>query len=244
MNDLVRRVQPQILFNGRNGLAGDFATPEGHLAAPKPWRPWEACISLNDSWGFHAGDCNWKNAGQVIDFLATCAAGQGNLLLNIGPRGDGEVPAAAARVLEEVGNWLRRCGEAVFDTDLLTSDAGARNVGGEGDGRGDWCHHGPLTSRGNHLYLLLRRWPGAQLTLGGLQCAVREASLLGSEHALAFTQNAGRLMVGLPPAPPGELCPVLRLTCESAPQIYGCGGLQTPRVPHPRYDPCPSEINW
>lgn len=47
MNEMVRRIQPHILFNGRNGLPGDFATPEGHLTAPRPWRPWEACIPHN-----------------------------------------------------------------------------------------------------------------------------------------------------------------------------------------------------
>ena len=51
MNKMVRAIQPHILFNGRNGLPGDFATPEGHLTAPRPWRPWEACLTLNDSWG-------------------------------------------------------------------------------------------------------------------------------------------------------------------------------------------------
>ena len=69
LNAMVRAIQPHILFNGRNGLPGDFATPEGHLGAPKPWRPWEACMTLNDSWGFHAGDHNWKKPGQIADML-------------------------------------------------------------------------------------------------------------------------------------------------------------------------------
>jgi len=37
MNAMVREIQPNILFNGRNGLPGDFATPEQHLSAPSPW---------------------------------------------------------------------------------------------------------------------------------------------------------------------------------------------------------------
>ena len=60
MNDMARGIQPHILFNGRNGLPGDFGTPEQHLAAPSPWRPWEACVTTNGTWGYHAGDCDWK----------------------------------------------------------------------------------------------------------------------------------------------------------------------------------------
>jgi alpha-L-fucosidase len=59
-NAMVRDIQPHILFNGRNGLPGDFATPESHLGAPRPWRPWEGCLTLNNTWGYHAGDHDWK----------------------------------------------------------------------------------------------------------------------------------------------------------------------------------------
>ncbi len=69
MNAMVREIQPHILFNGRNGLAGDFATPEGHLGAPDPWRPWEACMTLNNSWGYCEADTEWKTPHQVIDLF-------------------------------------------------------------------------------------------------------------------------------------------------------------------------------
>lgn len=75
MNAMVREIQPHIIFNGRNGLPGDFATPEQHLSAPIPWRPWEACVTLNDSWGFHAGDHGWKTESQLLAMLACCAQG-------------------------------------------------------------------------------------------------------------------------------------------------------------------------
>jgi alpha-L-fucosidase len=71
MNAMVRKIQPHILFNGRNGLAGDFGTPEGHMSAPDPWRPWEACMTLNDHWGYHCGDDNWPGSELVIAGLNT-----------------------------------------------------------------------------------------------------------------------------------------------------------------------------
>jgi len=238
MNAMVRAIQPHILFNGRNGLPGDFATPEQHLTAPHPWRPWEAAITLNNSWGFHEGDHEWKTPQQIVDMLATCATGRGNLLLNIGPRGEGSVPEASTRVLEAVGDWLKRCGECVFDTDLFTVDLREK-----GDHRADWNHHGPVTARGNSLYWLVRRWCGQTATLAGIQCRVRAVTLLGKNQTLPFTQQDDVVMLtNLPPQPPDPVCPVIRFDCDRPPRLYLCGGMRTPRVAHPHYDPCPSDL--
>lgn len=238
MNAMVREIQPHILFNGRNGLPGDFATPEGHLGSPKPWRPWEGCMTLNNSWGFHSGDHEWKTPGQVVDLLATCAQGRGNLLLNIGPRGDGSTPEESLEILESVGRWLAVHGECIFDTESFTFDLQER-----GDHRGDWNLFGPLTVRGNTLYWLLRRWPGETVVLGGLECEVQRASFVGSDTPITMSQVGNRLtLTGLPKDPPDAVCPVIRLECDRPPVIYQTPGARVPSVPHPHYDPCPSDI--
>lgn len=238
MNAMVRAIQPHILFNGRNGLPGDFGTPEGHLGAPNPYRPYEACITLNNNWGFHRGDHEWKTPQQIVDMLANVAQGGGNLLLNIGPRGDGSVPTESVRVLETVGAWLNRHGEAIFDTDRFTFDLQEK-----GNHRGDWINHGPFTARGNALYLLVRRWVGSTLAFSGLQCRVKQATLLGTGQPVGFTQTDGRVVLtGLPDNPPDPVCPVIRFDCDRPAALYLTGGLRVPRVPHPHYDPCPSDI--
>ena len=240
MNAMVREIQPHILFNGRNGLPGDFGTPEGHMSAPQPWRAWEACMTLNDHWGYHRGDDNWKSPRDVIRLLATAAAGKGNLLLNLGPRGDGSVPERSLEIVRDVGRWLQTCGEAIFDTDLFTYDLMDRT-----GHNADWSHNGPFTAKGKSLYHLVRYWPGTEVVVAGLSTDVEKVVLLSGngKAECRFEQDGGKVTIrGLPENPPDRLCPVLRLDCREVPEIYLGGGMRIPDAPHPPYDPCPSDI--
>ncbi len=238
MNEMVSKIQPHIIFNGRNGLPGDFSTPEGHISAPSPWRPWEACMTLNDHWGYYRHDDNWKSADTIIEMLANVADGKGNLLLNIGPRGDGSIPEKSVQILKKLGNWMKDNGECIFGTDIFTFDLRER-----GEHRGDWITQGPVTARGNSLYIIAKHWPGGDFFITGLECAVRSITLLGKNPVqFSFKQTGGKLSVlGLPEDAPC-FCPVLKLECDRPPVIYRTGGMRNPQVPHPHYDPCPSDI--
>ena len=240
MNARLRGIKPDLLFNGRNGLDGDFATPEGHLSTPDPWRPWEACLTLNDSWGYHAGDNDWKNAWQVVEMLATCANSQGNLLLNIGPRGDGSIPERSLEIMESAGKWLQKHGDAIYESDIFTFGPHERAE----NHRSDWCHFGPLTAHDNSLFLLARRWPCGDFALNGLEVEVLKVELRGV-GALPFEQNNGRLQIrDVPHNSPDELCAVFQISCAGPPSLLNCGGLRIPEVVHPRYDPVASDIAW
>ena len=241
MNAMVSEIQPHIIFNGRNGLAGDFGTPEGHMSAPSPWRPWEACMTLNNTWGFNRGDHDWKSPQSVIALLATAATGRGNLLLNIGPRGDGSVPEPSVEVIKAVGHWLSYAGECIYDTDSFTHDLMERRP----EHRADWNNNGLMTLKGKSLYQLVNSWPGTTLVLAGLNTTVEAVTLLTADGARVcdFTQTDGKVTVtGLPDQAPDPLCPVLRFDCTSVPEVRLGGGMRIPDAPHPPYDPCASDI--
>jgi alpha-L-fucosidase len=240
LDAMVRSIQPQILINGRHGGPGDFATPEQHMTAPRPWRPWEGCMTLNDHWGFHVGDQHWKTPDKVVRLLTTAACGRGNLLLNIGPRGDGSVPEESVRIIQDVGRWLKRCGECVTDTDLFTWDLQHR----EGH-ESDWMTCGPLTRKGRTLYQLVMYWPGSQITLAGLNTQVERVTLLGEggPRPVTFKQTGERVDVtGMPVQSPDSVCPVLKLECRDVPVVTLGGGMRVPKAPHATYDPAPSDI--
>lgn len=239
INAKCRAIRPGLLFNPRNGAKGDFATPEQHLSAPVPWRPWEGCMTLNDNWGYHRGDDNWKSPREVVTLLCKAAAGNGNLLLNIGPKGDGSVPEESVRILEEVGGWIESCGECLRDNSVFTYELEHRN-----GHTGDWSHHGPITVSGDNLYLVATSWPGNEWTLGGLEAEVLGAELLPGETPVDFDKVADGVFRfhGLPTERPDPLAPVFRIRCDRKPVMYNCGGMRIPSVPHPPYDPMPSDV--
>ena len=241
MNAELRAIQPGLLFNGRNGLPGDFGTPEQHLTAPSPWRPWEACVTLNNHWGFHAADQNWKRPVEVINMLLTTGAGHGNLLLNIGPRGDGTIPEESVRIVRTVGQWLREGGrEAITNCDPFKFSP---TVPQPGD-RGDWDPHGRMTVSGNNLFYVLEYMPGNTLTIAGFQGRVLKATACAGTVDLHFSQDGEILRVSLPESLRDKTAPVIKLECDRPAAIMRTGGMRNTEAPHPRYDPVQPDIQY
>ena len=215
MNRMVRRLQPHILINNRSQLPEDFGTPEGHVTAEQEGRAWEACMTFNGSWGYmpYAPDEDWRSAREVVDMLRTASAGQGNLLLNIGPKPDGSVPDEAVPRLAAVGKWLDKNGEAVYgDVDRA---------------RTEWLPTGQFTAKGKTAYFWCSRWPGSEIVIGGLRTKVAKASLLATGQRIKFDQAPNRLVLkGLPKSSPDKLVgvTVIKLECKSRPhQVLGAG---------------------
>ena len=240
MNEEMRKIQPHLLFNGRNGLPGDFGTPEQHLTAPSPWRPWEGCMTLNDHWGYHAGDENWKSPLEVVKMLLTVGAGRGNLLLNIGPRGDGSVPEKSVQIVRQVGQWLRNGGaEAIASCDPMPLHPELPQPGD----RGDWDPQGRFTASGNSLYFTLLYDPGDVYTLTGLQNKVLSVAVKGA-GLLEFSQTNSKLVIKLSETVRQRFAPVLEIKCDTPAAIYRTGGMRIPKVEHPRYDPVAPDIQY
>jgi alpha-L-fucosidase len=210
MNAMVRELQPDIIINDRSQLPEDFGTPEQHITPEKGGRAWEACMTFNDSWGYTPIDTNYKNAWQVVSMLRTVAAGGGNLLLNIGPTPEGDVPPICRRELLKVGKWMDEYGPAIYEANDVM--------------RQEWMITGAFTCKGNIAYYHCNRWPGKQLSIGGLRSKVLSARLMNGPK-LRFTQTDDRLVLrGLPAEAPNPLATVIELTCEGVPvQVLGAG---------------------
>ena len=101
----IRTLQPEILINDRLPGSGDFDTPEQFVPPQPPARPWETCLTMNDSWGWNPTDTHYKSARALVHTLCEVAGRGGNLLLNVSPTGDGSLPPAHVERLDAI-SWL------------------------------------------------------------------------------------------------------------------------------------------
>ncbi len=78
--------------------------------------PLETCQTMNGMWGYKITDLEYKSTRTLIRYLVRAAGRNANLLLNIGPQPNGELPAEALDRPREMGEWLRRYGETIYGT--------------------------------------------------------------------------------------------------------------------------------
>ncbi|HEY8965928.1 MAG TPA: alpha-L-fucosidase [Candidatus Methylacidiphilales bacterium] len=191
----IRRLHPDILVDNRLTCGhedpgrqetgfGDFTSPEQIVPAQgvvdAKGRPmtWEACITMNETWGYKRDDRNYKSPAQLVRMLVECVSKGGNLLLNIGPDAKGRIPEPSVERLEAVGKWMRDNGASIHGCGRASLP------------KPDW---GCYTQRGNTLYAHIFEKPVCAIPLIGLGGRVKRARLLadGSEVDMKRPWNAG-----------------------------------------------------
>jgi len=227
--ETMRQLQPKILINnrlgrslakepqadggegaGQSGEYGDFGTPEQYIVAD-PDRVWEACmVSGWRLWGYTRGE-RWRPADLLLDMLCECAERGGNLILNVGPQPDGQLPPEFTERILAIGQWLEVHGEAVFGVD--------------GGDLTEFVTRGRQTKRGDCLYLILKYWDGSpSLRLADIVTPVKQAILLTTGQELRVEQGKEEVTLhGLPRERPTRLFPVIRLECAGRPETNQWG---------------------
>ena len=194
----VRELQPDVIIDNRleasgenagsimtsnpTSFAGDFASPEqiippdGILNEHGESVPWEACITMNNHWGYSSRDKSFKSAKMIVRKLVECVSKNGNLLLNVGPNAKGEIPPESLTVLEDIGKWLKQNGSSIYHCGKSTLP------------KPEWGYY---TQRGNKIYAHVFEGSIGPLGVRGLTGMVRKGRLLseGSEVSIIKPWN-------------------------------------------------------
>jgi len=185
LSQLLRTWRPGVVINSRIGTFGDYATPEQGIPTTPPTGPWELCYTMNRTWAM-ATDPSYKTSAELIRLLIECAGMGGNLLLNVSPLGDGTIFYEQARILREIGAWLRPHAEAIYDTQA-------------GLPHGHFYGPSTLSADRKTLYLFQLDQPAAEVSIKGLHNRILSATILnGDGQPLAHRISGGAEWAGVP----------------------------------------------
>jgi alpha-L-fucosidase len=207
VNRMARKLQPHILINNRSGIQEDLDTPEQRVKASEPGRGWESCMTIGDScgWGYIKNSPNMKTVPQLLQHLVTAASGEGNFLLNVGPKPDGGIRSEESKRLRAMGEWLGDHGEAIYGSQRCEL--------------GD-ALLGPWTRKGKVGYWCIFRWPGREAQAPLVDTRATSATLLSTGEKLKLRRESnGRLVIsGMPARPPHPHVNVIKVRFADEPR--------------------------
>ncbi|MDW7691168.1 alpha-L-fucosidase [Flammeovirgaceae bacterium SG7u.111] len=211
MYNFIRSIQPNTIINnrvdkGRNGMAGmnvdgdflgDFGTPEKEVPETGLSTDWESCLTMNGSWGFKSFDHNWKSSELLLHNLIDIVSKGGNLLLNVGPTAEGQIPGPSVERLQEMGEWMKVNSESIYGAGLSPVKTP------------EW---GKYTSKPEAVYAHVFEWPENGRLVIDKELKVKSAKLLADPKAkLKIKVGSKGTTIHLPKEAPDKVSSVIKL---------------------------------
>jgi alpha-L-fucosidase len=167
----IRSIDSTVVVNGRLVRFGNFSGFGDYINTadrPAEFYPvqgdWEAIPTTNESYGYSKFDDSHKPVSHFIQLIASAASRGGNLLMNIGPKGDGTFDEKDVTILKGIGAWIDKNGESIYGTKASPLPLQS------------W---GVSTLKGHKLYLHIFEWPAdGKLYVSGLQSSISKVYLL------------------------------------------------------------------
>ncbi len=220
LKNLIRELQPNCLVNSRIGLSMeedpdiDFKTlGDNQLGSKKEDFPWQSPATVAHSWGFYSNESKWKSTTTLLKSLINNVSLNGNFMLNIGPRANGDVPFEISQRLLEMGNWLNVNGESIYGAEAF-------------DLRKDQHDWGKITCKNSDgvfkLYLHIFNWPlNKKLYLTGITDSPQKIYLLADKQKsqLSFSHSGAFTEIELPADQPDPLISVVVAEFKTKPEI-------------------------
>lgn len=180
--------------------------------------PWQTCTCIGN-WHYDRrvfDNRAYKSAETVVHTLIDVVSKNGNLLLNIPVRGDGSIDAQERSIVGEIGRWMARNGEAIYDTrpwavfgeGPVMEQAVQMSGAGFNEGKGKPFSAADIrfTAKGEDVYAFVMGWPlDGKVTIKSLRSAspylkkrIARVELVANGFPLAFLQTANGLEITLP----------------------------------------------
>lgn len=158
----------------------------------------ETCETMNGSWGYNITDSLYKSSKELIHFIVRAAGRNANLLLNIGPQPNGQLPAEAVLRLGEIGKWMAVYGETIYGTrgGIIAPH--------------EW---GVSTQKGNKLYVHLLNMQDKELFLPLGNTRIANAVMFDTRRKVDFTRTKNGINIALP-AVPKDIDSIVELTIK------------------------------
>jgi len=206
--DELRVLQPNSLFSSLVGQGlGDYRDFGDSEVPPAPIQgAWESIYTHNDSWGYIKHDMNFKSSAEIIRLLANVASKGGNLMLNIGPDGNGSIPPYSAKYLRETGEWLQKNGESIYSTTYGFIPAQP------------W---GVTTSKPGKLFLhVLNKPENEKLLVPGFTNKVSNVYALEDKRKVTWNKEGDDIFIHIPPSKDSNPNTVFVIEYEGQAQGY------------------------
>jgi alpha-L-fucosidase len=205
----IREADLTVVVNGRlvRGSAINFGDYKNTADRPAEFFPvtgdWEAIPTTNESYGYSKFDSSHKPVSHFIRLMANAASRGGNLLMNIGPEGNGSIDPRDTAILQGIGRWMQVNAESIYGT---------------GAGPLPFQSWGASTRKGDKLYLhVFDRPADGKLYVGGLESTPANAYFLAEPaKRLPFKRiNDKDIVIQLPARLPDSANTVIVLTLKN-----------------------------
>ena len=199
---------------------GTYFTTEYGAGMKDDAHPWEENRGMGFSYGYNRAETidDYKTGRELVLVLCDLVSRGGNLLLDIGPTGDGRIPVIMQQRLLEMGDWLKVNGEAIYGTRYSGRacqwSEGARpdqNYGqykvkydlmqqiGRQSKDGKAVKQLFFTKKPEALYAITTGWLAPQVTIRNVKVPAKaQVTLLGVEGELKYKVRGKDVIVTVP----------------------------------------------